>query len=69
LLKTSSGTYHVQTGSPAIDQATASYPEVKVDMDGQPRIAPFDIGADELSTATVNAHVLNVADVGYNAKH
>jgi poly(beta-D-mannuronate) lyase len=69
LLKTSSGTYHVQTGSPAIDQATASYPEVKVDMDGQPRIAPFDIGADELSTATVKAHVLNATDVGYNVKH
>lgn len=69
LVKTSSGTYHLQSGSPAIDHATASYPGVNVDMDGQPRIAPFDIGADELSTATVKAHVFDAADVGYYAKH
>ncbi|QEC79678.1 polysaccharide lyase 6 family protein [Mucilaginibacter ginsenosidivorax] len=69
LVKTSPGIYHLQPGSPAIDHATASYPGVNVDMDGQPRVAPFDIGADELSTAPVKAHVYDAADVGYNAKH
>jgi poly(beta-D-mannuronate) lyase len=67
LAKTTLGIFHLQAGSPAIDHGMA-YPGVTTDMDGQPRIAPFDIGADELSNAPVKAHVLNPADVGYNAK-
>jgi poly(beta-D-mannuronate) lyase len=68
LAKTSTGIYHLQPGSQAIDHAVGSYPGIKFDMDGQPRTAPLDIGADELSDSLVQAHVLNPADVGYNAK-
>lgn len=68
LAKNSAGIYHLQPGSPAIDHAVGSYPDVKFDMDGQPRAAPFDIGADEVSDSHVQAYVLNPADVGCNAK-
>jgi hypothetical protein len=61
------GTYHLQTGSAAINAATGTYPTVTVDMDGQPRTSPPDIGADEVSTAAVTARLLNPADVGANA--
>jgi poly(beta-D-mannuronate) lyase len=69
LVKTASGIYHIQPGSPAIDHAAVSYPAVSVDMDGQTRTTPFDVGADEFSTAPIKAHVLDATDVGYNAKH
>jgi poly(beta-D-mannuronate) lyase len=69
LVKTASGMYHLQQGSPAIDHASGSYPEVTVDMDGQSRVAPFDIGADEVNNAAVTAHVLDQANVGQNAKY
>jgi poly(beta-D-mannuronate) lyase len=68
LAKTSLGIYHLQPGTPAIDRAAGSYPDVKFDMDGQFRTAPFDIGADELSDSPALAHVLDPADVGYNVK-
>ncbi|WEA01136.1 polysaccharide lyase 6 family protein [Mucilaginibacter sp. SJ] len=68
LAKNSAGIYHLQPGSPAIDHAIGSYPDVKFDMDGQPRTSPLDIGADELVGSPVKAHVLNPADVGCNAK-
>jgi poly(beta-D-mannuronate) lyase len=68
LAKTSTGIYHLQSGSPAVDHAVGSYPGIKFDMDGQSRTAPLDIGADELSDSSAQAHVLNPADVGYNAK-
>jgi hypothetical protein len=61
------GTYHLQTGSPAINAITDSFSTVIADMDGQPRTAPFDIGADEVSQAPVIARLLNPADVGANA--
>ncbi|XHR96630.1 polysaccharide lyase 6 family protein [Mucilaginibacter sp. UC70_90] len=68
LAKNSAGIYHLQPGSPAIDHAIGSYPDVKFDMDGQPRTSPLDIGADELVGSPVKAHVLNPVDVGCNAK-
>jgi hypothetical protein len=61
------GTFHLQSGSPAIDAITDTFPGVTADMDGQPRTAPFDIGADEVSSAPVTARLLNPADVGANA--
>ena len=51
----------------AIDAATGAYPAVTTDMDGQPRKAPLDIGADEVSAAPVTAAILSVSQVGYNA--
>jgi poly(beta-D-mannuronate) lyase len=69
LIKTSVGAYHLKHGSPAIDHAAVSYTQVNVDMDGQPRSASFDIGADEFSVAPVKAHPLDSAGVGCYSKH
>lgn len=68
LLKDASGAFHLQKNSPAINAAKGGYPLITVDMDGQKRIVPFDIGADELSNEKVVARILNPADVGVNAK-
>ncbi|NML41940.1 T9SS type A sorting domain-containing protein [Chitinophaga sp. G-6-1-13] len=61
------GTFHLQSGSPAIGAATAAYPDVKFDMDGQPRTSPLDAGADQVSTDPVTAVILQPSMVGYNA--
>jgi hypothetical protein len=64
----SSGIFHLQSGSPAIDSATGTYSAVTVDMDGQPRPSTGkDKGADEFSTATTTAKFLTTADVGPNS--
>jgi hypothetical protein len=66
LARDATGTFHLQTGSPAIGAATGTYAAVTVDMDGQSRTAPLDIGADETSTAPVTAQILSTSMVGYN---
>jgi poly(beta-D-mannuronate) lyase len=67
LAKDARGIYHLQTGSPAINSAIGKYPLITTDMDGQKRIAPFDIGADEVSTTPVIVHILQPTDVGVDA--
>jgi hypothetical protein len=52
------GVYRPQSGSPAIDSATGSYPAVTVDMDGQPRADPKDRGADEVVSDAAAAPAL-----------
>jgi poly(beta-D-mannuronate) lyase len=47
------GIFRPQAGSLAIDSAGGDFPAVVVDMDGQPRQAPKDRGADETSDAPV----------------
>jgi poly(beta-D-mannuronate) lyase len=66
LARDAAGTFHLQSGSPAINSATGSYPSVTADMDGQPRTAPLDKGADEVSPTPVTAHILSPAEVGCN---
>jgi len=66
LARDATGTYHLQAGSPAINSGTGSYPSVTFDMDGQPRTAPLDKGADEVSAAAVTAQILTTAMVGHN---
>ncbi|NIG53920.1 chondroitinase-B domain-containing protein [Chitinophaga sp. Cy-1792] len=66
LSRDATGTYHLQTGSPAIDAATGSYTTLNTDMDGQARTGTFDIGADEVSSATVTARILDSTMVGVN---
>jgi len=61
------GIYRLQSGSPAIGAGTGSFPEVTVDMDGQPRDSSPDIGADEYSSAPITAKYLTSADVGPSA--
>jgi poly(beta-D-mannuronate) lyase len=67
LARDGTGTFHLQSGSPAIGTATGSYSAVTVDMDGQARTSPKDVGADEVSTASVTARILTPAMVGHNA--
>jgi poly(beta-D-mannuronate) lyase len=63
-------------GSPAIDavpapkgkKAVNPYAAISTDMDGQPRVMPYDAGADEVSTAAATVRLLNPADVGVEAK-
>jgi len=64
LVRDAAGEFHLQQGSPAINAAAGNYSSVARDMDGQPRKNTFDIGADEVSNAAVNARILNPADVG-----
>ncbi len=53
------------SSSPAVDAAAGNYSSVITDdMDGQPRIGLFDVGADELSSATISRIPLNSDDVG-----
>lgn len=66
LFRDATGTFHLQAGSPAIGTATGSYPSVVVDMDGQARTSPLDVGADEVSNATVIAQILTPSMVGQN---
>ena len=66
LARDATGTFHLQSGSPAIGTATGSYAAVTVDMDGQSRTAPLDKGADETSTAPVISQILSTAMVGQN---
>lgn len=61
------GTFHLQSGSPAIGAATSGYTDVKFDMDGQSRTLPLDAGADQVSTAAVTARILTPSMVGHNA--
>jgi hypothetical protein len=77
LLRDASGQYHIESGSPAINTGVGSYdchgvysayPFVTVDMDGQPRDAKPDIGADEFSDAPIFAHILTTNDVGPSSR-
>lgn len=67
LARDATGSFHLQTGSPAINAGTGSYSWANTDMDGQTRTGTFDIGADEVSAATVNARILTALLVGPNA--
>ncbi|HEX6428936.1 MAG TPA: discoidin domain-containing protein, partial [Niastella sp.] len=66
LARNATGTFHLQSGSPAIGAATGTYSAVTVDMDGQSRTAPLDKGADETSSAPVTAQILSTSMVGQN---
>jgi poly(beta-D-mannuronate) lyase len=60
------GIFHLQAGSPAIGAGVSSFPFVRDDMDGQPRTASLDTGADEFSSAPILAKMLTTSDVGIN---
>ncbi len=64
----SDGIQRPQEGSPAIGTATGAFPGIAFDMDGQPRLEKKSIGADEISTAPVIAHLLSATEVGPQAK-
>jgi hypothetical protein len=73
LVKDSSGAYHIQSGSPAINTGVpaadfygtvSTFSYITNDMDGQPRDASKDVGADEFSAAPILAHLLSTNEVG-----
>ncbi|WP_127127736.1 DUF7594 domain-containing protein [Pseudoflavitalea rhizosphaerae] len=66
LARDATGTFHLQSGSPAINAGTGSYSWAGKDMDGQTRTGSFDIGADEVSAAAVTAQILSPSMVGPN---
>jgi poly(beta-D-mannuronate) lyase len=68
LVKNASGAFHLQKGSPAVGAAKGTYPQVTVDIDGQPRAGKWDTGADQLSPGGTKARALLPADVGAGAK-
>lgn len=61
------GVFKILATSPAINTAVGSFPEVTIDLDGQPRSGSKDKGADEYSTASAPNRPLTTADVGPNA--
>ncbi len=67
LVYTSDSLWKLNSTGPGIDSAVGSYPFVTKDMDGQPRIAPFDIGADELSSSAVTQRPIKKSEVGVSA--
>ncbi|TDD61873.1 lyase precursor [Kribbella antibiotica] len=62
------GVYRLGSGSAAINAVSANHSSrVTDDLDGQARTAPYDVGADEYSTAAPVRRPLTSADVGPNA--
>ncbi|MFH0992478.1 MAG: chondroitinase-B domain-containing protein [bacterium] len=64
IVKGSDGLWRPQLSSPVINAAKGSYPFVLNDMDGQARVDSLDIGADELSNASMTRRPLTPKDVG-----
>ncbi len=58
------GLYRLSLGSPAIDAAQGTFPQVTLDMDGQTRSGAKDVGADEFGAAGPLREPLTTADVG-----
>jgi poly(beta-D-mannuronate) lyase len=58
------GLWRPGLGSPVLDAAEGRYASVDDDMDGQPREAPADVGADERSDRPVRRAPLTARDVG-----
>ncbi len=67
LLVRTDSLWKLNLSSPAIDAATGSYPLAAFDMDGQGRVGPKDVGADEYSMAIKKNRPLTPADVGPDA--
>lgn len=61
------GLHRLAAGSPAIDSAAGSYPQVGQDFDPQDRSGAKDVGADEHATGGPQRRPLTTADVGPNA--
>lgn len=64
LVKDAEGLWRPASDSPLRGAATGSYPDVVVDMDGQPRPVAKDIGADQFSEAPRTRRPITTNDVG-----
>lgn len=64
----SDGLYRLSAQSALINASKAEYTFIKIDIDGQERIPPWDIGADEfIQGGTIKRKPLTKADVGPEA--
>ncbi len=59
--------FRLSAGSPAIDAATGSFPQVTLDIDRVARTGTKDVGADEFAASGPQARPLTTADVGPQA--
>ena len=50
--------------SPVRGAGEGSFPQVKTDMDGQPRTGKLDAGSDQMADAPITLRPLTAADVG-----
>lgn len=68
LVRNATGTYHLEEGGNPALAVKGAYPLITIDMDGQLRGQPLQVGADQVSAAPVIASILTPALVGYKAK-
>ncbi|MBM4168963.1 MAG: lyase [Ignavibacteria bacterium] len=62
------GFWRPAAGSVPVDGAEGEYRTIVADIEGQPRVAKKDVGADEQSTAPVRNRPLTASDVGPDSK-
>jgi hypothetical protein len=67
LVQDAGGLWRLRAGSPAIDAAQGSYPQVTTDFDTQARTGAKDVGADEYVAGGPTRAPLKPTDVGPNA--
>lgn len=67
LVRNATGTFHLEKADAGLN-ATGAYPMITVDMDGQSRKQPLQVGADQISKDPVIARILTPELVGYKAK-
>ena len=58
----SDGLWRPESNSPAVGTEVGTYDYVDYDMDGQPRVLPKDVGADQLSQAPITIKPLSASD-------
>ncbi|GAA1596415.1 MULTISPECIES: polysaccharide lyase 6 family protein [Kribbella] len=68
LVAGSDGVYRLGAGSAAVNASALNHTgQVADDLDGEPRTAPYDVGADEYSASQPLRRPLTATDVGPNA--
>jgi poly(beta-D-mannuronate) lyase len=67
MVRNATGTFHLSAASAGLN-ATGVYPLITVDMDGQARKQPLQVGADQIAKDPVIARILTPELVGYKAK-
>jgi poly(beta-D-mannuronate) lyase len=68
LIADASGIFHLPVGSGVIGKAKGSFPYVTEDMDGQPRGAALDVGADQYAPDAALSRLLTPEKVGWLAE-
>lgn len=64
LMQTKDGLWRPAPGSPARGLAEGNFPNIKTDIDGQPRVGRVDTGCDQVSDAPITRRPLTARDVG-----